>query len=199
MAEKAKEGFTVSEESKKRYAMVIDVRKCVGCMSCMATCKMENAVPLESFRSWVDMAEKGTYPQVNRTYMPKLCNHCEDAPCVEVCPTKASYRREDGVVLVDESKCIGCGYCIEACPYHARFMNGARSVADKCTFCADRADEGLEPACVRNCMGKARVFGDIGDPESAVSKIVSTEPVRVLHPEFGTAPAVYYIGADFSE
>ncbi len=183
----------------KRYAMVIDARKCVGCMSCMATCKMENAVPFESFRAWVDMEERGAFPNVRRAFLPRQCNHCENAPCISACPTGASYRSDEGVVLVDGNKCIGCGYCAIACPYSARFMNSQKRIADKCNYCAERSNPDEDPACVRSCMGKARMFGDLNDPDSPVHAACTLEPVQVLNPEFGTKPQVFYIGADMSE
>lgn len=187
------------ESEHKKYGMVIDARKCVGCMTCAITCKMENGVPFEGFRSWVNMIEKGNYPAVKRFYQPRLCNHCEKAPCVEVCPVKASYKREDGVVLVDKTKCIGCGYCVAACPYNARYMSETQKVADKCTFCDHRIDNGAEPACVKNCMGKARIFGDLNDPSSKISQLISRNPVQVINPQMGTKPQVFYIGADFNQ
>ncbi|PRR68736.1 Tetrathionate reductase subunit B [Moorella humiferrea] len=180
----------------KKYGMVIDLRRCVGCMSCTISCKMENGIPLGFFRSWVNMAEKGKFPEVRRYFQPRLCNHCEKAPCVRVCPVKASYRREDGVVLIDRDRCIGCGYCVEACPYHARFINPNTKVAEKCDFCRERMEKGLPPACVHNCMGKARIFGDLNDPQSDIARLLAVNPARQLKVELGTMPHVYYIGLD---
>lgn len=189
----------MSQENKqKNYGMAIDLRKCVGCMSCSVSCKMENGVPFGVFRSWVNMTEKGDFPTVKRYYQPRLCNHCENAPCVEVCPVKASYKREDGLVLIDKKKCIGCGYCVASCPYNARYMSKAQKVADKCTFCDHRVDNGGEPTCVKNCMGKARIFGDLNDPNSMISQLVSRNAVQVIKPEKGTKPQVFYIAADFN-
>lgn len=188
------------EASKqKKYGMVIDVRKCVGCMSCSVSCKMENGVSFGVFRSWVNMTEKGDFPTVKRYYQPRLCNHCENAPCVEVCPVKASYKREDGMVLLDKKKCIGCGYCVASCPYNARYMSKTQKVADKCTFCDHRVDNGGEPACVKNCMGKARFFGDLNDPNSKIAQLVSNNPVQVIKPGQGTKPQVFYIAADLNQ
>ena len=183
---------------KKQYGMVVDTRKCVGCMSCTITCKMENKVPFDGFRSWVNLRERGSFPQVKRHFLPRLCNHCENAPCVQVCPVQATYRRDDGIIVIDEGRCIGCGYCVTACPYNARYLNPQTKVADKCTFCQHRLEQGLEPACVHNCMGKARVFGDLNDPGSAVSKLLNSTGVQTLQPELGTEPQVYYISADLN-
>lgn len=183
---------------ERKYGMVVDTRKCVGCMSCTVSCKMENKVPFDGFRAWVNIRERGTFPEVKRHFLPRLCNHCENAPCVQVCPVKATFKREDGVVIIDEKRCIGCGYCITACPYHARYLHPQTKVADKCSFCQHRIDQGLEPACVRNCMGKARVFGHLNDPASAVSKVLGANPTQTLLPELGTDPKVYYISADLN-
>ncbi len=188
----------MAETKQKRYGMVIDLRRCVGCFSCQVTCKVENNVPFDDFRARVNVAERGTYPDVKRYFLPTLCNHCEKAPCVEVCPVQASYKREDGVVLVRVDRCIGCGYCIEACPYNARYLDPNLNVAEKCTFCVHRIDKGLPPACVHNCMGKARIFGDLNDQESEVSKLLNSVPTQVLKPEMGTHPNVFYIMADFN-
>lgn len=187
------------ESKSKKYGMAIDVRKCVGCMSCSVSCKMENGVGFGEFRSWVNMTEKGDFPTVKRFYQPRLCNHCENAPCVTVCPVKATYKREDGVVLVDKKKCIGCGYCVVACPYNARYLSETQKVVDKCTLCDHRIDNDGEPACVKNCMGKCRVFGDLNDSNSRVSQLISKNAAQVIYPHMGTRPQVYYIGADFNQ
>lgn len=181
---------------QKKWAMVVDLRRCVGCMSCQVSCKMENDVPLQVFRSWVKIVQKGKYPDVKQHHLPRLCNHCDNPPCVKVCPTTASYIRKDGVVLIDYDKCIGCTYCVQACPYDSRFLNPVTKTADKCTFCAHRIDKGLAPTCVRSCMGRARIFGDINDPESKVSKVLRENNVTVLKKNQGTEPNVYYIGLD---
>lgn len=185
-------------DKKKNYGMVIDLRRCVGCFSCQVTCKVENNVPFEDFRARVNIAERGTFPDVKRNFLPMLCNHCAKAPCIEVCPVKASYKREDGVVLIRDERCIGCGYCIQACPYNARYLDPNLHIAQKCTFCVHRIDNGLPPACVHNCMGKARVFGDLNDPNSEVSKLLNSVPTQVLKPEMGTHPNVFYIMGDFN-
>ncbi len=190
------DSFPEREAMEKRYAAVFDLRKCVGCHACAVACKSENNVPLGVFRAWVRVVEKGVYPNVQKKFNPRICNHCDNPPCVQVCPAKATYKREDGVVLIDYDKCIGCGYCIQACPYDARFFNPIRNTADKCTFCDHRIEKGLEPACMSTCIGHARYFGDLNDPTSEVSKLVGTEDIEVIKSEFGTEPMLFYIGLD---
>lgn len=189
---------------KKRYAMVIDLRRCIGCDACMVACKAEFDVPLGVFRTWVPYKVVGTYPNVRKHFMPRLCNHCDDPPCVRACPVEATYKVEDGgFVLQRYERCIGCKACMASCPYNARFMlpksrtyTDISSVVDKCTFCHHRVTQGLSPACVQTCIGRARIFGDLNDPASEVSHLVSTLPTQVLRPEEGTKPHVFYIGLD---
>lgn len=192
----------------RRLAMVIDLRKCYGCHSCSVSCKAESNVRLGGFRSWVNYAEKGKYPDVKRFFLPRLCNHCQNSPCEKVCPTKATYKRADGVVVINKNKCIGCRYCMNSCPYGSRYFNWRKDpsstvartpgVADKCDFCVHRIDNGVEPACVNTCPANARTFGDLLDPHSEVSKLIAKNQVQVLLPEKGTKPQIYYIGADES-
>jgi tetrathionate reductase subunit B len=188
------------KQPAKQYAMVIDTRRCIGCHSCSVACKAEFDVPLGVTRSWVEYTEKGTYPNVSRNFLPRLCNHCRHPQCVDVCPTGATYKREqDGIVVIDSGLCIGCKYCIQACPYDARFLNPVTGIADKCDFCIHRVSKGLAPSCVNTCIGGARIFGDISDPTSEVSRVLATNPTTVLRPGKGTEPNVYYIGADHSD
>ena len=130
--------------------------------------------------------------------LPRLCNHCDDPPCVAVCPVAATFQRPDGIVVVDADRCVGCAYCVQACPYDARFINEATQKADKCTFCAHRVDAGLLPACVESCVGGARVFGDLNDAASAPRRLLAARDAeaRVLRPEMGTHPQVFYLGLD---
>ncbi len=182
------------------YGMLIDLRRCIGCHACSVACKAEFDVPLGKTRSWVEYVEKGRYPHVSRSFLPRLCNHCTHPPCVPVCPTEATWKREeDGIVVVDPDTCIGCKYCIQACPYDARFLNPVTGVADKCDFCLHRVSQGLAPACVETCIGRARIFGDLNDPDSEISKMIASNPVSVLRPEKGTEPNVYYIAADHAD
>lgn len=185
---------------KPHFGMVIDTRRCSGCHSCSIACKSEFDVPLGYTRSWVEYTEKGTFPNVSRAFLPRLCNQCSDPQCVSVCPTGATYKREeDGIVVIDEDICIGCKYCLHACPYDARFINPETGSADKCDFCAHRVSQGVMPSCVNTCPGKARIFGDLNDPNSEISRVLSANKVSVLRPEMGTKPNVFYIDADHSD
>lgn len=166
-----------SISSEPRWGMIMDTRRCIGCHACHVACKSENKVPQGVFRTHVKYYEAGKYPKVKRFFLNAICMHCEDPPCVPVCPTKATFKREDGIVLVDYDKCIGCGYCVNSCPYDARYITPTQvgdkraGKADKCTFCAHRIAAGLDPACVNTCVGGTRIFGDLNDPESRVSKL----------------------------
>jgi tetrathionate reductase subunit B len=184
----------------KQYGMLIDVRRCVGCHSCTVACKAEFDVPLGMNRTWVEYVEKGSYPDAGRTFLPRLCNHCSVPQCVAVCPTGATYKRwQDGIVVVDSGVCIGCKYCIQACPYDARFLNPVTNFADKCDFCIHRVQKGLVPSCVNSCVGGARIFGDLSDPDSEISRLIARNRVTVLRSAMGTFPNVYYIDADHSD
>jgi tetrathionate reductase subunit B len=186
-------------DTKPRYGMLIDTRKCVGCHACSVSCRAENDVPEGKHRSWVEYTEKGTFPDVSLNFLPRLCNQCSDPQCVSVCPTNATYIRDDGIVMVDADVCIGCKYCIQACPYDARFLNPETGAADKCDFCVDRLAQGMEPACVATCFNKARIFGDLNDPDSAISRMIAGNAVSVLRQEMGTKPNVFYIGIDYAD
>ncbi|MBI5101197.1 MAG: 4Fe-4S dicluster domain-containing protein [Nitrospirae bacterium] len=129
-------------------------------------------------------------------FVPKLCNQCENPPCVQVCPVGATYQAPDGVVLVDRSWCIGCGYCIMACPYGVRFFHPKHHTAEKCNFCYHRINKDMKPACVQACPFDARKIGNIKDPDDPVAKIITTERVGILKSEYGTKPQVFYIGLD---
>ena len=182
------------------YAMVIDTRRCIGCHGCSVACKTENDVPVGVTRCWVEYVEKGEFPNVTRHFLPRLCNQCSEPQCVDVCPTGATYKREeDGIVVVDADKCIGCKYCVLACPYDARYINPQTGTADKCDFCLHRVVNGVVPSCVNTCQGRARIFGDMNDPDSEVARLIATEAVTVLRSGIGTKPNVFYIGADHAD
>lgn len=183
------------DDMSKKYGFAIDLRKCTGCYGCQSSCKMENKVPMGNSRARVGIYDVGEYPNNKRYFLPVLCNHCENPPCIKACPVPgATFKRSDGAVLVREDLCIGCGYCATACPYDARYINQSTGKADKCTWCAHRLDAGLEePACVRNCIGNARYFGDLNDPNSKVSKLLKENKTDVLRAEFKTKPQTAYI------
>ncbi len=183
----------------KRYGMLVDIRRCIGCQACTVSCSMENLPPLGQFRTTVlqyevASATPGAPPAM--VSLPRLCNHCDNPPCVPVCPVQATFQRTDGVVLVDNERCVGCGYCVQACPYDARFINHETQTADKCTFCEHRLEAGLLPACVESCVGGARKVGDLNDERSEISTLLRQHQseIKVLKPGLGTAPHVFYIG-----
>jgi len=181
-----------------RYGFVIDQRTCIGCHACTVACKEENQVPLGVFRTWVKYVERGTFPHTRRYFSVLRCNHCDDAPCVAICPTVALYRRPDGIVDFDGARCIGCKSCMQACPYDALYIDPASQTAAKCHYCAHRVEVGLEPACVIVCPVQAIIAGDLDDATSPIARLVATEPVQVRKPEQGTRPKVFYLGADAS-
>jgi phenylacetyl-CoA:acceptor oxidoreductase 27-kDa subunit len=186
-----------------RWAMVADLRRCVGCQTCTAACKQKNATPPGvQWRRVLDL-EIGEYPSVKRAFVPVGCMHCDDPPCLEVCPSTATRKRADGIVTIDESLCIGCAYCAVACPYEARYK--ANGVATKCTFCVERIDAGTAkgltpgvdpeatPACVNSCIAGALHFGDVEDPASNVSQLLAENQHFRLNEALGTGPRFYYL------
>jgi len=208
------------DPTEHNYAMGIDIHKCIGCGRCANACKKENKVPKEQhfFRTWVEryiIPDNGEaivdspnggidgFPEIQRKqdtlrtfFVPKLCNHCDKPPCVQVCPVGATFKSRDGVVLVDESYCVGCRYCIQACPYGARYLHPEKMVADKCTFCYHRIRKGKLPACVEVCPTQARVFGEIGPQSSPLRRFMKFNDITVMKPSLNTKPKVYYAGAD---
>ncbi|HEY3356542.1 MAG TPA: 4Fe-4S dicluster domain-containing protein [Polyangia bacterium] len=198
------------------YGFLVDLTKCIGCGACVRACAAENEVPAGFFRTWIERytvlrdgrvlvdSPEGAFNgfagdpplggDVARSYfVPKLCNHCEDSPCVQVCPVGASYVSPEGVVLVDRKHCVGCGYCVQACPYGCRYIS-PKGYADKCTFCYHRVAKGLKPACVAACPVGARVFGDLAQPASPVRRIMDVSRYGVLKAHLGTHPKCFYVG-----
>lgn len=195
--------------------MVVDLKRCIGCDTCTVACKLTNKTPLGIFWNRVFKFERGSYPNSRMGFLPVNCMHCEDPECVKVCPTGASHKREeDGLVLVDSDKCMGCKCCIIACPYGARnsfqklepFYGSGKTLLDKmaeakhlagavqkCDFCQDRIEKGLEPACVVSCVGRAKHFGDLDDPNSTVSYLINQRKGFQLNPELGTNPSLFYL------
>lgn len=199
-----------------RLGMVIDLERCVGCYACTIACKVENGAPPGVWSAPVYEKEVGTYPTVERIFLPTLCNHCKEPPCMKACPTGAIHKRQDGIVLVDSKKCCGSRACIAACPYGAlsfvkevkgefgedltpferehHFPEDVEGTVQKCTFCAHRVDLGIyEPACVQTCPTHCRIFGDLNDPNSQVSKLIRERNGNQPRPEAGTDPSVYYL------
>ncbi|HET7486362.1 MAG TPA: 4Fe-4S dicluster domain-containing protein [Acidimicrobiales bacterium] len=179
-----------------RYGFLIDQDSCIGCHACSVACKSENDVPLGVNRTWLKYIEKGTFPETRRLYSVMRCNHCENPPCVAICPTGALFKRADGIVDFDTSACIGCKSCMNACPYDAIYIDPEEHTAQKCNFCSHRIELGLEPACVVVCPTQAIVAGDLDDPTSKIARMVARSDVHVRAPEQGTRPKLFYRGAD---
>ncbi len=197
-----------------RYGMIVDLGKCIGCNACTVACKVEHNTPNDLHFTKVLEGEVGEFPNAGRIFLPTQCNHCENPPCVPVCPTRASFKREDGIVLIDYDRCIGCGACILACPYDQRFAivdertvlhddstvfnNNAsaaipKGVMAKCDFCYHRVDDGGVPACVETCPTRARIFGEWDGGENSLRALASKYKAKGLLPEKGTRPNVLYI------
>lgn len=179
-----------------KYGFVIDNRKCIGCHACTTACKSEHNVPVGVNRTWVKQVEKGEFPDTRRLFSVMRCNHCTDAPCVEICPTEALFFRNDGIVDFDNDRCIGCKSCMQACPYDALYIDPETSTAAKCNYCAHRVDIGLEPACVNVCPEHAIISGDMDDPDSEIANLLARQQVSVRKSEKGTNPNLFYIDAD---
>jgi Fe-S-cluster-containing dehydrogenase component/Ni/Fe-hydrogenase subunit HybB-like protein len=180
------------------YGFAIDLRKCIGCHACTIACKAEHDIPIGVNRCWVKTVEKGTFPDTRRFFFPVLCNQCDAAPCVRICPTNALYKRRDGIVDLNGAACIGCRACMEACPYDQLFIDPNTRTAEKCNFCANRVENHLLPSCVVVCPTGCRIFGDLDDPNSGVSQFTGGLPVTVRKPEKGTTPKVFYMAAEES-
>jgi len=178
--------------SGRRYAMVVDTRLCVACKACVLACKAENRVPDGFCRDWLVEEVRGIFPELSAENRSERCNHCSEPPCVDACPTGASHVNAGGAVLVNRGKCTGCKACIAACPYDSRYVH-PEGYVDKCTFCLHRVERGEAPACVGVCPTYSLHFGDLDDPESEVSRLLATRTYKVLHPETGARPNVYFV------
>lgn len=202
------------------WGMTIEIDKCIGCGNCVRACAAENDVPEGFFRTWVEryQVEEGDleHPKVDSPqggihgfpptqdspaklfFVPKICNHCVDSPCIQVCPVGATYDSPDGVVLVDESYCLGCRYCVQACPYGCRYIHPTRGTVDKCSLCYHRITKGLTTACCEACPTGCRTLVDLKNPKDPVHTFLRENKVQVLKPQMATHPKVYYTGLDGS-
>jgi Fe-S-cluster-containing dehydrogenase component len=208
------EGYDWNEH---RYAYLIDTQRCIGCGSCVRACAAENKVPDGFFRTWIERyvvgledshvdspnGGKDGFPPLQvgfvatkHFFVPKMCNHCKETPCIQVCPVGASYRTLDGVVMVDGERCIGCAYCVQACPYGSRFITPATHTAEKCTWCYHRITKGLKPACVEVCPTGTRAFGDMKREDDPVRKAIEHDRVAILQGHLLTEPQCFYLNLD---
>jgi Fe-S-cluster-containing dehydrogenase component len=179
-----------------KLGFLVDLNLCMGCKGCEVACKVENSVPLGSWRLRVKYIDIGTFPDTTRNFTPLRCNHCENAPCERICPVSALHYLENGIVNIDSSRCIGCAGCMMACPYGAIYMDPETNTADKCTYCAHRVESGMMPACVVACPVQANIFGDLEDDNSHISRYISEHQgnVQVRKPEKNTNPKHFYVG-----
>jgi len=175
-----------------RYGMTVDEKLCVTCNACVIACKSENGVPEGAARCWTSQEERGVFPLLSVETRSERCNHCENAPCVSACPTRASYYAEGGIVIVDPDKCVGCKACTIACPYEVRYMHPDGYI-DKCTFCIHRVRVGKDPACVTICPTGALTFGDLDDPSSPVHRQLQSRSYKVLKEEEDTRPKLFFL------
>lgn len=211
--------LSVKDLEKFDWGFIVDTTRCIGCGSCVRACRLENDVPETYYRTWVERYEIDTHERIlvdspdgaensftqgNRPaaevvkafFVPKLCNHCRNSACTQVCPVGASYHSPDGVVLIDKKHCVGCGYCVQACPYGCRYISHEVGTADKCTLCYHRIRRGKPTACVLACPRQARIYGNLKDPDSRIRHILHQRRYGLLKPDMGTNPKCYYIGLD---
>jgi Fe-S-cluster-containing dehydrogenase component len=208
------EGYDWTEH---QWAYLIDTQKCIGCGSCARACAAENDVPDHFFRTWIERYVVGMegshvdspnggkdgfqpvqvgFQATKNFFVPKICNHCKETPCIQVCPVGASYRTKDGVVLVDGERCIGCAYCVQACPYGSRFLNPVTETAEKCTWCYHRITKGLRPACVEVCPTGTRALGDLKREDDPVRHAIEYDQVAILQGHLLTEPQCFYLHLD---
>ncbi|MFT7004129.1 MAG: molybdopterin-containing oxidoreductase family iron-sulfur binding subunit [Sulfurimonas sp.] len=201
-----------------RYGMLLDPNKCVGCGACVIACKKSHLTPPNIYWSNIITTEEGTYPNAKVLFTQTQCMHCEDAPCVTNCPTGASYHDEHGRVQIDADRCIGCRTCINACPYGARHFNHqdpeeysywetggkmpfekynqtkhVKGTVSKCVMCNDRVDEGLLPECVQACITESRIFGNLDDPQSKITREITRLNAKPMKEELGTKPSLFFV------
>jgi Fe-S-cluster-containing dehydrogenase component len=208
------------KSSEHWWGMLLDITKCIGCGSCVRACALENDVPDGYFRTWVERYHvsdwrienplvdspnggKDGFSQSTSTggknfFVPKLCNHCTDSPCTQVCPVGATFHTDDGVVLIDYDYCLGCRYCIQACPYGCRFFHPERHTAEKCTLCYHRITKGLTTACCESCPTGARQLADLKNPKDPIHEFLKVHTVQVLKPHLATGAKMFYNGLDGS-
>jgi len=179
-----------------KLGFLVDLNLCMGCKGCEIACKVENEVPLSTWRLRVKYIDLGTFPDTSRSFTPLRCNHCENAPCERICPVSALHYLENGIVNIDSARCIGCAGCMMACPYGAIYMDPETNTADKCTYCAHRIESGMMPACVVACPVEANIFGDLEDEHSNISHYIMEHrgAVQVRKPEKHTSPTHFYVG-----
>lgn len=178
----------------KKYRMIHDENLCIGCQACSVACRSEHKVPDDVFRLQVRIETSGTFPDLKMDFKRYSCVMCEDAPCVEVCPTKASFQTKDGIVHIDNDMCVSCKYCVTACPYGARFLNPVTKAIDKCTFCySTRVSKGKKPACTTICPTDALTFGDMNDKSSEV--YIKANMNNLIYPKkyLGTKPKLAFV------
>lgn len=206
------------DKTKIRYAIGIDIEKCIGCGMCAKACKLENDVPREPFyyRSWVEQytilnngelkvespdggingfSQSTPEAEIFKTFfVPKMCNQCAKSPCSQVCPVGATFESPEGITLVDDKYCIGCRYCIQACPYGCRYLHPKKKTVDKCTLCYHRLKKGLSPACMEVCPTGARIYGDLNNKEDKIYQFLKTHNTQVLKPNLNTESKLFYNG-----
>jgi tetrathionate reductase subunit B len=207
---------TPKDKTGPWYGIGIDIQKCIGCGRCADACKTENKVPREPFffRTWIEQytikndgkvvvespnggidgfKQKVPDEEIFKSFfVPKMCNHCYKSPCTQVCPVGATFDSPEGVVLIDEKRCIGCRYCVQSCPYGCRYIHPVKKVVDKCTLCYHRITKGLDPACVEVCPTGARMYGDLRDKDSKIVKFLKEHTTHVLRPHLNTGSKLYY-------